>query len=294
MFKWFVEKGLRQGIFWSIMIYLQCSVQDVLIKFLGQRLHHVEIVFFRFLFSMLVVLLPILVSRKNLLKTSQHKMHVIRGVLGALALALCAFAVIKMPLAENTTIMFSQALFTVLLSIIFLKEKITMNACFATVIGFLGVLVMFRPSAEKINMLAVIPITAAVLFSVSNIIIKKMLDKQENSLTMLFYFGLYTTIISGIFVPFFWITPRLSEMLLLFCLGVGANLMQLFIFLAFRATTVSSIGHVQYIELLFSTLFGFYFFNEIPENAVYIGAALIILGVFISSISKNSHDSHCH
>ena len=286
MFNWFVKKGLSQGIFWSILIYLQCSIQDVICRLLGDRLHYVEIVFFRFLFSVLIVLVPVLVSQKKLLQSSQHKMHLLRGFLGAVALALCALGVTLMPLAEHTSILFSQALFTLILSIIFLKEKVKAKTCFATAIGFLGVLVMFRPSADKIHFVAIIPTIAAILFAFSNIIIKKMLNKKEHTLTMLFYFGLHTTIIAGVFVPFYWTCPTVHELLLLLCLGLGANLAQLFIFLAFRATAVSSVGLIQYIELPFSILFGFWFFGEMPESIVYIGAALIIFGVFVSSYSK--------
>lgn len=287
MFNWFLAKGLRQGIFWSVMIYVQDSIQDVLIRFLGVGLHYVEIVFFRFFFSLLFVLIPIILFKRELLHTRQHGMHLLRGSIGAVALALCAFGVLLMPLVEHSSIMFSQALFTILLSIIFLKEKVGVRTYLATVMGFCGVLLMFRPSAEKINICAFVPTMAAILLAVSNIIIKKMVDKKENNWTMLLYFGLYTTLIAIIFVPFFWKMPNSYEILLLLCLGLGANLMQLFIFLAYRATTVSSISHVSYIEILFATFFGFLFFGEVPEKIVYVSVALIVFGIVIASRSSN-------
>ena len=115
-----------------------------------------------------------------------------------------------------------------------------------------------------------------------------MINKKENTLTMLFYFGLYTTIIAGIFVPKVWITPTTYELLLIFLLGIGANLIQLFIFLTYRATDASNIAPTRYIELLFSISFGFLFFNQIPKLWDIIGALCIILGTFILSKSNNN------
>lgn len=288
MFDWFKAKGLKQGIFWAIMIYFIGTINDVIARFLGDRLHSVEIAFFRFLFSVLVIVYPMLKSKKNLFQSSIHGYHVLRGLMGAVALGLCCYSVNIMPLAENTTILFSEALFMLPLSAIFLKEKITWPAIIATVVGFLGLIIMFKPSADNFNINALVPTLAALLFAVMNIIIKKMIDIKENSWTMLFYFGLYTTIISGAIVPFFWITPNLRELVLILFLGIGANLIQLFIFLAYRATTASSISPIRYTELPFAILFGFLFFNQIPSYMTLCGALLIILGAFISSYSKKA------
>lgn len=283
MFSWFLKKGLRQGIFFAVMIYLTSSLNDVLARFLGSRLHFVEIAFFRFLFSVVFVFLIIVFSKRNLFKTGLHKWHIWRGILGALALGLCCFSVNIMPLAENTTILFSESLFMLPLAAFFLHEKISLKCVTATLVGFAGLVIMFRPNASNINFLAIVPTFAAILFAVMNIMIKKMIDNKENNLTMLFYFGLYTTILSGIFVPFFWITPNWRELLLISLLGIGANLIQVFIFLAYRATTASSISPVRYSELPFAILFGMLFFGQVPETTAIIGASLIIIGTVISS-----------
>lgn len=289
MFDWFKEKGLKQGIFWAIMIYFIGTINDVIARFLGDRLHAVEIAFFRFLFSVLVIIYPMLKSKINLFKSDMHKYHILRGILGAVALGLCCYSVNIMPLAENTTILFSEALFMLPLAAIFLKEKVSVAAIIATIIGFLGLIIMFKPSADNLNIKALVPTLAALLFAIMNIIIKKMIDAKENSWTMLFYFGLYTTIISGLVVPFYWTTPNLRELVLILFLGIGANLIQLFIFLAYRATTASNISPIRYTELPFAILFGFVFFNQIPTSMTLLGAFLIILGTFVSGYSKKTN-----
>lgn len=283
MFSWFLERGLKQGVFWAVMIYVVSSLNDVLMKILGDRLHFVEISFFRFLFSVMTISIPVIFSKNNLLKTNIHGMHIMRGIVGAIALGMCCFGVNVMPLAENTTILFSEAFFILPMAVIYLKEKVSLKSWIATIIGFIGLLIMFRPSIHNFNYMAIIPTIAAFLFATMSIMIKYMVNKKENNLTMLFYFGLYTTIISGIFVPFFWVSPNIHELFLILLLGIGANLIQLFIFLAYRAADASAISPIRYTELPFAILFGFLFFGQIPDIISIVGASLIIFGSFLTS-----------
>jgi S-adenosylmethionine uptake transporter len=281
---WFLKKGYLQGVFWAIMICLVSVSNDVLMRFLGERLHVVEIVFFRFLFSMLTVLPFMLPKGKTLFLTKQPKMHALRAIIGAVALGLCCYSVNVMPLSENTTIMFAEPLFFLPLAFFLLKEKVDKPRWIATLIGFLGLLVILQPGSETFRIMAFVPITAAILFSLLNIMAKKMIS-DEHSYTLLFYFGLGTTIFAGIFVPFVWQTPNLKEMILLVCLGVGANLIQVCLFRAFSATDASGLTPFRYVEFIFSGIFGFIFFSEIPAKSILLGATLIILStLYITKI----------
>jgi S-adenosylmethionine uptake transporter len=150
---------------------------------------------------------------------------------------------------------------------------------------------MCRPKAGNINMLAVIPAVAAMLFAIMNIMIKRMIDSREHTLTMLFYFGLYTTLLSGMFVPSCWVMPNMHELWLIILLGLGANVIQLFIFLAYKATTASVISPIRYVELPFAVLCGLVFFGQIPETASIVGALLIIAGSAVASHSSRRETS---
>jgi S-adenosylmethionine uptake transporter len=192
-----------------------------------------------------------------------------------------------MPLAENTTILFSEALFMLPLSAMLLGEKIRSHSIVATIVGFVGLLIICRPQAGNINTMAVIPAFAALLFAIMNIMIKRMIDAKEHTLTMLFYFGVYTTVLSGVFVPCCWVMPNMQELWLIILLGIGANVIQLSIFLAYRATTASVISPIRYVELPFAVLCGLVFFGQIPETTSIVGALLIIAGsVMASHVTK--------
>ncbi|MDR0630527.1 MAG: DMT family transporter [Holosporales bacterium] len=283
---WFIKPGIRQGIFWALLLNCTSALNDILMRFLGSKFHFIEIAFFRFFFSTVTVCIPMGLYKPDLFRSNIHKRHIIRGILGAIALGLCCCSVNLMPLAENTAILFSDTFFTLILASIFLNEKPRIQAWTAIIIGLIGVIIMYRPHKENINLIAMVPTIASLIFAVMNLMIKRMVDIKEHTLTMLFYFGLYTSIISGIFVPFYWVAPSFNEIILLFLLGIGANLIQVFVFLAFRASSVSNISSLRYTELLFTILFGFVFFKQIPEMTAIIGGILIIFGTFISSLRK--------
>lgn len=267
---------IQKSIIWALLIYFTSAVNDVLMKLLGGRLHFIEISFFRFAFSVLV-LLPILFIKPTLIQTKLHKFHLLRGIIGAFALCLCCLSVNVIPLAENTTVLFSEALFIFPLSRIFLQEKIKKSSIIATCLGFVGLLIVFRPNTNNINYYILIPTFAAFLFAVLDILAKKMINQMENNITMLFYFGLYTTILSGCFLRNVWQIPTYYELFLILLLGIGGNLIQIFLFLAYKSSTVTNIAPIRYTELLFSGLFGYLLFQQVPCTSDIVGALFIIV-----------------
>lgn len=279
---WFLQKGYLQGCFWAVMICLVSVSNDILMRFLGERLHVTEIIFFRFLFSMVTVV-PLMMSRGlSLFKTSYPHLHILRAILGVGAIGACCYAVNIMPLSENTTIMFSQPLFFLPLAVLLLKEKVDAPRWIATLIGFSGLLLIIQPGAETFNMVALVPMAAAFQFALLDILAKKMVV-TENTYSMLFYFAFGTTL--GALIPaiIFWKTPTLNELGLLVLLGIGANLIQVCLIRAFSATDASALMPFRYVELIFSSIFGFLLFSEVPLPLILEGAALIIAGTFYIS-----------
>ena len=219
----------------------------------------------------------------SLLKTSVMGQHIARGVIGAAALGLCCYSVNIMPLSQNTTCMFTQPLFFLPLAYFFLKEKVDTYRWAATIIGFVGVLIIMQPGTDTFRLETLAPLMAAFLFAIITMLAKKMI-KEENSLTLLFYFGLVTTLVSFPFTLAYWQTPTFMEIALLCILGVGTNLIQVCIFKAFSAADASALTPIFYTEIGISTVFGFVFFGQIPTVALLTGAALIIGSTFMISV----------
>lgn len=277
--RWFFKRGYIQGVFWALMICLVSVTNDVLMRHLGEGMHPFQIVFFRFFFSMIVVLPFMLPKGIALFKTTRPFQHFVRALVGAGAIAATCFSVNLMPLSENTTIMFAEPLFVLPLAVVFLREKVDSGRWIATLIGFAGLLIIVQPGTDAFQMVALFPITAAFLFALLNIQAKFMVSK-EHTLTMLFYFGLGTTFAASLALPWVWTSPSSSELFFLALLGIGANMIQVCLFRAFAATDASGLMPFRYTELLFSAAFGYLLFNQLPKLIIIVGGSLIIASNF--------------
>jgi S-adenosylmethionine uptake transporter len=272
--RWFFQKGYGQGAFWATMIGVVSVMNDVVMCKLGDRFNSIEIVFFRYLFSMVSVWLLMVPHGKKFFRTQQLSMHGFRAVLGAIALGLCCYSVHVMPLAENTTILFTIPVFFLPMARFFLKESVDSSRWIATLIGFLGILVVVQPGTDAFRLVALVPVSAAILFAISNVMIKKMIH-NEHSYTMLFYFGLGTTFLAAIPLPWVWVVPTVVEIGWLILLGIGANFIQVCIYRAYTSADASSVAPYAYTEIVLSALSGFIFFGQIPHGSLYFGAILI-------------------
>jgi len=276
-FSWFMRKGYPQGAFWAVMITLVSVTNDILMRLLGAGLDVIQVFFFRFFFGILAII-PLMASHgTTLFKTSRPWMHFWRAILGVGAIGGACYSVNLLPLSDNTIIMSSQPFFFLPLAVLFLKERVDLSRWIAILIGFTGLLIMFQPGAEALRMVALVPIAAAFLFALSDVVAKKMVV-TENTQTMLFYFSAGTTLITLIPAILVWKMPSWYELGLLALLGVGGNLIQVCMIRAFSATEASALSPFRYVEFIFAAMLGFLIFGEIPTLVTLAGAAFIIAG----------------
>jgi S-adenosylmethionine uptake transporter len=174
-----------------------------------------------------------------------------------------------------TTLSFTVPLFVLPLAAVFLKEHIGWQRWFATLLGFVGILVIVHPANASLDNQVLSLIISAIMFASLDVINKKIVI-NETMLSMLFYSALGTTLLSLPFVIPVWVTPHWDEILVLALLGGGANLLLFCLLKAFSATDVSALAPYKYIELLFSGVIGFILFHESPSPSLIMGALIII------------------
>ena len=273
---WFNSKGFLQGIFWMVIACIISNTNDILTKCVGSHLPGIEVAFFRFFFSTLV-LLPFMVARgKNAFVTRYPGVQFIRSLLLVLAIAPWCYGVAALPLTLATTLAFTVPFFVLPLAKIFLKEHVGWQRWFATLFGFIGIIVALHPTGDTFNPMALMLVASTIMFATLDIINKKLLTEDETLLSMLFYSALGTAVLGFIPALLTWETPTFQELSFLLLLGGGGSLILFCLLKAFAATEVSALAPFKYFELILSGIFGFIIFQEFPTVSTLFGAAIIV------------------
>ena len=272
---WRQLSGNSRGALWMIASRLGFSVMAVGIKLLGHRLENFQIGFFRVVIGFVAILPFVAGSGLTRLRTRHHGVHFVRAVFGLLAMYCSYYAIARMPLADYTGLSFTKPLFAAVLAVAILGETVRWRRWTATLVGFLGVLVMVRPGAGAFQPAALAALVDS--FSIAFLVtLVKRLPATETPLTMLFFFGLFATVLSIGPAIYSWQWPTVFEWLLLVGVGVLGALSQMFWIRAFRAGEASAVAPFDYLRLPMAATIGFVGFSELPTVWTFAGAAVIV------------------
>ena len=177
-------------------------------------------------------------------------------------------------------------LFTLVLAYFFLGERIGTKRIFATIIGLVGLCIVFRPFSENIEIVPAISLLlSSILFALSDIINKKYVI-NEGIIPMLFYTAIMMFILSAPFAIREWQDMPLHDLMLFFFIGIGANLLFYFLLKSFEYVDISVVAPFRYFELALGCVVGYYFFSEIPKKSTLIGAMIVIQCVIYTTVSE--------
>lgn len=245
-----------------------------LAKHLGESLNFFQVVFFRTLVGLLFVLPFLANAGMDAVRTTKPGLHTLRGVMGNTAMILGFYALIHLPLADANAISFARALFLVPLAIVFLGETVGARRISATAVGFLGVLIMLRPTGtiEPAAMAAV----GQSVFVAATIVCVKILSRTDRPVTLLFYSGVFGLIITALPAWYVWQAPSLWQLGLLVLMGaLGVSAQTCFVN-AYRVGEATALAPFDYTRLLFAAIAGLLFFGDVPDAYTLAGAAIIV------------------
>ena len=272
---WQGLSGNARGSLWLLTGGLFATVMITGIKFAGQRLPVLEILFMRQLF-LCIMLTPILAREfPGAFRTKRLKLHLTRCAVSIVAMVTGFTAIVHLPLAEATAISFSRALFATVLAVLVLKELVGVRRWGATLLGFLGVLIIVQPSSDGINAYALLAIVSAALVSCNLIMTKKLTTTEKPKTIMAYHAGLLTIAYAG---PcwWLWVEPTWPEVGLIIGLAGLMSAVQYCIIRGYRDAEASAAQPLEYVRLLYAAAIGFLVFAEIPTTWTWVGAALII------------------
>lgn len=246
-----------------------------------------EAVFFRSFFA-IPVILGWLILRGDLrtgLKVKSRMEHFWRGFVGSMAMGLSFAALGLLPLPEVTALGYAAPLLTVVFAAMFLDEKVGVFRIAAVGLGLVGVLIVVSPrlsllqgdtvgTAQAVG--AIMVLLGAVCAALAQIYIRKMVQTEQTS-AIVFYFSVTSTLLSLLTIPFGWVVPTGTELVLLVLAGLFGGAGQIFLTSAYRFADASVVAPFDYASMVFALLIGFFIFDEVPTGTMLLGALIVIL-----------------
>ena len=250
-------------------------VMASLVKHLGQSLPAFEVVFVRFL-SGLVVMLP-LVWRLgfDILRTRRLGLHVMRGVVGFFGNLCFFFALVHMAIGDTVTIQFSRPLVMMVIAAVFLGEVLDKRRAAMTIVGFSGVLVITRPFGAGFEPWALVAL-AGTVFATLVVVTVKQLTRTEQTVVIMFYFALTTTLLALVPAILTWQTPSAAQLGLLFLTGFLGIVGQSLFTHGIGLGETSFVLPFDYLRIVYAFVIGVIWFAELPDFWGVAGAAIIV------------------
>jgi len=252
------------------------AATDAIAKLLTETIPAVQVVWSRQCGLLIGVMILIAIKGLSVLKSTNPKLQISRGVLAATSATLFIIGVSFVPLADAVALTFVAPFMVTILGALVLKERVGMRRWIAVIIGFLGTLIVIRPGMGVLHPAAFLLIIAASAFAVRQIL-SRILAGGDKTSTTVAYTAIVSWLLLSIPLPFIWETPQTTrEILLLIIIAVMAASGETLVIMALETAQAVILAPVHYSLLLWGTLYGFLIFDQLPDGWTWTGALIIV------------------
>ena len=218
------------------------------------------------------------------LRTNNPMGHAGRILWGLIGMAGAFHGYATLPLASVTALGFTMPLFLTLLAVPLLGESIDRRRVGAVLVGFLGVLVMLRPSGggpgQWPDYAAVL--VAALAWALAMISIRRMGEAGESGVAIVAWFAIGCSVVSAVFALPVWVWPGAGQWALLAGVGLISAVAQLLMTEAYRRGDTTLVAPFEYSGIVWTTLLGMLVWAEAPDGYDALGIAILVgCGLYI-------------
>ena len=278
----------KKGIITLIVATFFLALMDGMSRYLAELYDVLNINMFRFWIIGSFVILVSLRGRgvlRSILNTKQPVAQISRGLLFISSLLMAIYSYTQVGLVLTHALMAVFPLLTVLLSGVFLEEKITRIKIVAVGVGFLGVIIIINPINLQVSLVSFLPLISAVTFAIYAVLTRKVAS-TDNTETSFFWVSLVSAIAITIPSPLFYKPIQISDINFLFLLCIFSLVGHFLLTNAYRYAEASLLQPFSYFHLFFASLVGIIFFKDPLTISTVAGGGLIVFGGIL--ISKNS------
>src|SRR3954453_10757744 len=269
------ERSARlAGIGLMLLSIFMFSFGDALGKFLVATYSVGQLLWLRASAALIVLSPMIWRNRAAFFHMERPWLQLLRVVLSTLEVAAFFLATVYLPLADVITYYLAGPIFVTAMSAIFLGEKVGWRRWTAILIGFCGVLIALRPSAQTVSLPALIALGGSLSFATLMLITRSLRKTPDIVMASSQFVG--TFLLGAVLSAFHWVPPTPGS-LVIFALAGCVSVTALFcVNRSLKLAPASVVVPYQYSMIVWAVIFGFVVFGDVPEIATIIGAAIII------------------
>lgn len=247
----------------------------------------IESVFFQQFVSLIVILPYALKNRELVFNTNHLWLHSIRALAGIFSFIAYYFAIQKINLVDATLLSYTTPFFTPFVWRFWAKEKIEKEVFWSILLGFAGVAIILNPSANVIQIPALIGISSAILSALALSSIRMLHLRNETVMRTLFNYFLIGSLVTFFIALFSWQKPLGMEWVYLIGLGTTSALGQVFLTKAYKHSSPSFLSPISYSIIIFTAVIACLFFEGSLTKTTILGGCLIITGGIITSVLRH-------
>ena len=256
---------------------------DAIAKWLAGSVSSGQVTWSRFFFQ-IILMVPLLLRTRGAWFTPALWLHAARGAMIAFATLFFFTGLAYLPMADAIAIFFIEPLLVTLLSALFFGEAIHWRRISAISIGFIGALIIIRPTFADVGFAALLPVAAAVCFSFYIVLTRKLVT-NEDPIRLQFFAGIFGCLVMTLALGYGSVSgievlqvsaPSPGEWLLLITLGVVATACHLLVTYAYRLASIGILAPFQYVEIIGATVLGLLVFGDFPDAITWLGIAIIV------------------
>jgi len=270
---------ISQGVLYMLLASFIFTLMKVFVKLIP-HIPAIEIILFRSIISFGISLY--FLRRQRVSVWGNNKPILLgRGISGAVALVTYFSLLQQIPLATASTLQYLSPIFTTVIGIFLVGERVKPVQFLFFALSFVGILIIqgFDSRVNSIHLL--MGILASVFMGLAYNFIRK-LKTSEHPLVIIFYFPLVMLPISAVWSSFIWVQPQGYDWLVLIAVGLCTQAAQFLMTKSYQQEELNKVSILSYISIIYSLSFGYILFNETYDFIIYGGMALVLISVILN------------
>lgn len=265
------------------------AMMGTLVKVVSSSLNNEMVVFFRNVCALILILPWLAISRPSGgIRTSCLRLHLLRSAAGLGAMYCFFYAIAQLRLSEAFLLFSTSPLFIPLIAYMWMREQVTYSARGAIIAGFIGIVLILKPGFGIFRPAMLVALAGGGLAALAMVTIRRM-SFSEPAIRIVFYFTIFSTVISAGPLFWSWRSPLPGIWWLLILIGLLAAVGQFFLTKGYSMAPAAQVGPLTYGNVVFATINGWIFWGETMGLLTWAGAFLVCMAGIITTRRTETH-----